>query len=336
MVKNTLEIGEKRVYESLELISRFGWFSSVELGKYFWSKSTKEIRNISLSQLLKKLVEANLIALRQLPGKNGKALVLLTAGVRYLSKMNISATSGKDIGSFDDFRNWNPPRNWEHDLLTQRYLMAHLIRGRKIMTELELRKSKVETKSLISRSTRYPDGLVFIEDQIIAIETENASKTGPKRNAMIENIVITSYGNAPSFNGHTPGHIVVLADERGHIDHKKNIINALKNVIDQDIQFYFALYSKNKIKNERVSVEYDELKKIVYELRYLQYDQDGEIKYELDYNQFRFSIELSKYKKINDWKVFNGGKLLESDSSAESFIKVKEDIAVAILNNSRR
>lgn len=336
MVKNTLEIGEKRVNESLELISRFGWFSSVELGKYFWGKSTKEIRNISLSQLLKKLVENNLVALRQLPGKNGKALVLLTAGVRYLTKMNISATNGKDIGSFDDFGNWNPPRNWQHDLLTQRYLMAHLILGRKFMTELELRKSKVETKSLISRSTRYPDGLIFVKDQIIAVETESASKTGPKRDAMVLNIVNTYHGNATSFNGHTPGHVVVLADEKSHIDHKKNIINALTNVIDEDIKFYFALYSKNKFKDERVSVKYDELKKIVYELRYLQYDQDGEIKYEFDYNQSKFYIELSKYKKINDWKVFDGDKLLQSDSSAESFLKVKEDIAVAILNNSRQ
>lgn len=336
MVKNTLEIGEKRVKESLEFINRFGWLSSVELGKYFWKESTKEIRNISLSQLLKKLVENKLVALRQLPGKNGKAIVLLTAGVRYLKNLNITASNGKDIGSFDDFGNWIPPRNWQHDLISQRFLMAHASIGNKFLTERELRQSKVESNSLISRSVRYPDGLLFLDDDfVLALETENAQKTGYKRNAMVDNIVKTFHGKADSFNGHSPDFVIVLAAENSKIDHKKNIINALKSVINDDVEFYFAT-SSNEFIRERIIVENDEIKRILHKLRHLQLGEEGDCELSVDHNRFDFKIELSKFKKIYTWSVFNSNNLLETESSAESFLKVKEDIAVAILNNSRK
>lgn len=335
MVKNTLEIGEQRVQESLVLINRFGWLSSVELGKFFWRKSTKAIRNVSLSQLIKKLEEKNLVALRQLPGKNGKALVLLTAGVRLLNNLNMTASSGKDIGNLDDFGNWIPPRNWAHDLLSQRYLLAHAVCGKEFMTERELRQSLIETNSLFSNSTRYPDGLLFLNDQVFALETENASKTGYKRNAMIDNIVKTYHGKAPSFNGHNPDYVVVLANENSRIDHKKNIINALKNIINDDVEFIFALNSKNEFKIERVLVENDEIKRILHKLRHLQIGEEGDCEMDIDHKRVQFKINLSKFKKIYHWSVLIEGKLLENDSSAEAFLKVKEDIAIAILNNSR-
>lgn len=344
MIKNTLEIGQQRILDSLILINRFGWISSVELGKFFWRESSKSIRNVSLCQILNKMETAKLIAIRKLPGKNGKALVLLTAGVRLLAKNQITARNGKDIGKFDEYGNWIAPRNWSHDLLTQRFLIEQIKNGKKVMTERELRQCKIEIDSLITIPIRYPDGIIFHKGNVISIETENSSKTGQKRDAMIKNLIRTHYGKSHSFNGHRPNYVIVIADEKSKIDHKKNIENALKNIIEDDIKFGFCKRKGGTFQGESVNVQQDEICRIIYKLRHLQIDEEGHGELEFEHKSVNFKIYLSKFKKIYTWRVFieNGEdigrekiwKMIEEDYSGESFIKIKDDIAPVILNNS--
>jgi hypothetical protein len=173
-------IGQQRDHEGLLLVHKFGWMRARELGRMLWPASARSA--VNASELVGKWKRAGWVLVRPLPDHMGHALVLSAAGAAHLRASGyVDAATGKDWGE-TRAGDWVAPTTWRHELLTLG-LLAHLhSAGWQVIPERQLRRE--------NRPGKFPDGLAVRGADVIWIEVENARKSGPHRNQMVEALTL--------------------------------------------------------------------------------------------------------------------------------------------------
>jgi len=232
-------IGQQRDHEGLLLVHNFGWMRARELGHMLWPASARSA--VNASELVGKWKRAGWVLIRPLPDHMGQALVLSAAGAAYLRACgHMDAVTGKDWGE-TRAGDWVAPTTWRHELLTLG-LLAHLhSEGWKVIPERQLRRENSPGK--------FPDGLAVRGDDVIWIEVENARKSGPNRNQMVQALVLASQGEGERLSGQVANrallaYAVDARDERGYrLDHRSRVIAALARRAPVDVPLMLAALS---------------------------------------------------------------------------------------------
>jgi len=229
-------IGQRRDHEGLLLIHKFGWVRARELGHMLWPASARSA--VNASELVAKWKRAGWVLVRPLPDHMGQALVLSAAGAAYLRTCgHMDAVTGKDWGETRS-GDWVAPRTWQHELMALG-LLAHLhTEGWQVIPERQLRRE--------NRPGKFPDGLAVRGDAVLWIEVENARKSGPNRNHMVQALVLASQGEAEQLSGHVANkallaYAVDALDERGYrLDHRHHVMAALARRAPVDVPLMLA------------------------------------------------------------------------------------------------
>lgn len=223
---------------SLRFIHLFGWLRIAELG--ILMKPHTETTLESGARLARSLADRRLVLVRQLPEGAGRALVLSSAGVRFLGQYGFHATSGKSIG-YTSGVSWRPPSTWKHDLLAHGVLCELFRQGYEVMPEAEIRRRATSSRKL-------PDGLVRSpgpRGQWHWLEVESARKSGPHMHRLAAVIAAVAQGTV-ELCGIRPTHSIVAyfkqaLDERMHqLNHQTRVSNAVALASFTDISVTFA------------------------------------------------------------------------------------------------
>jgi hypothetical protein len=152
----------------------------------------------------------------------------------------MDAVTGKDWGE-TRAGDWVAPTTWRHELLALG-LLAHLhTDGWQVIPERQLRRENSPGK--------FPDGLAVRGDDVIWIEVENARKSGPNRNQMVEALMLASQGEGERLSGQVANrallaYAVDARDERGYrLDHRSRVIAALARRAQVDVPLKLAALS---------------------------------------------------------------------------------------------
>ena len=192
------------------------------------------------SRLARSLIRRRLVLVRQLPEGAGRALVLISAGVRLLGQYGFHATSGKSIG-YTSGASWLPPSTWKHDLLAHGVLCELFKRDYEVMPEAEIRRRATSMRKL-------PDGLVRSpgpRGRWHWLEVESARKSGPHMHHLAAAIAAVARGEVELCDI-CPTHSIVAyfkhaLDERLHqLDHRTRVSNAIAMTSSTDISVTFA------------------------------------------------------------------------------------------------
>lgn len=229
-------IGQQRDHEGLLLVHKFGWMRATELGRMLWPASARPA--VNASELVGKWKRAGWVLVRPLPDHMGQALVLSAAGAAYLRTCgHMDAVTGKDWGETRT-GDWVAPTTWRHELLALG-LLAHLHSdGWQVIPERQLRRE--------NRPGKFPDGLAIRGDDVTWIEVENARKSGPNRNQMVEALILASQGEGERLSGQVANrallaYAVGARDERGYrLDHRHHVIAALARRAPVDVPLLLA------------------------------------------------------------------------------------------------
>jgi len=232
-------IGQRRDHEGLLLVHKFGWMRARELGRMLWPASARSA--VNASELVGKWKRAGWVLVRPLPDHMGQALVLSAAGAAYLRACgHMDAVTGKDWGE-TRAGDWVAPRTWQHELLTLGLLAQLHTEGWQVIPERQLRRE--------NRPGKFPDGLAVRGDAVLWIEVENARKSGPNRNHMVQALVLASQGEAEQLSGQVANrallaYAVGARDERGYrLDHRHHVIAALARRSQVDVPLMLAALS---------------------------------------------------------------------------------------------
>ena len=220
------------------------------------------------NRVVRRLREQGLVLSRQLPKAGGTAIVLSSAGARYLQRLNIPARPGDKWGRSSN-GTWTAPASWEHELIATLALLNAKSSGAEIKTELEIR---VENPG----RRKYPDGIAFQPgayrdgtpvEVVQWIEVEVADKSGAKMLSLARHLVQVARKQAPVLSGKLPNTPVVvyrgdMIDLAGKpIDHKHRISAAVSRHIGADLPVYFQrisfknnAYHVDEVTNELVKI----------------------------------------------------------------------------------
>lgn len=251
---------ELRTLNALHWISRFGWLRALELGTLLWptdgalpGKVIADAARLNTQRklahkLVVRLRHSKFILCRPLPGNAGEALVLSTAGARFLNRhLGIAARPGDKWGRTADGE-WAPPASWQHELIATLVLLDCRSRGFEIKTELEIRSENVGLR-------KYPDGLAIHSAEgpdgakaeiALWIEVESSSKSGAQMQALARCLGDVARGAASPICGKVATIPLVvfrsdMVDLSGKsIDHERRIRSALQRYIGADLDLYFA------------------------------------------------------------------------------------------------
>lgn len=146
---NSIEKRRQNDLAGLLFVHHFGWLRAIELGALLFPKNATSAE--AANRIVRSWEKRRLVIVRELPERAGKAVVLATAGVRFLSENGHKSSSGKDLGSIGP-EGWRPPASWRHDLIATGLLVALRKRGYSVIPEAALRR-------LPTDSTKLPDGL---------------------------------------------------------------------------------------------------------------------------------------------------------------------------------
>ena len=237
---------------ALQLIHEHKWLRPTELGILLFNRHTRKYA----SKLLTKLRKDRLIIERQLPERQGKALLLGKNGAALLRENGILAKSGKDWGTLTD-KEFRPSLTYKHDLLVAATAAA-LVDEYDIETERNL-----EAYLCGAIPTKVPDGLLVRWDDresYVWLEVESARKTGRQYtkkgyqpqaghfqkliNALIDAARGTTWGVVGRefrIKGACVAYDINAKNELGHkIDHRGRIERAIKAQIASDIEIMFV------------------------------------------------------------------------------------------------
>lgn len=265
---------------ALYWISRFGWLRSRELGGLMWPNTAsvsgemlpddakEDTQRWMANRVVRRLREHGLVLSRQLPKAAGTAIVLSSAGARYLQRLNIPARPGDKWGRSSN-GTWTAPASWEHELIATLALLNAMSNGADIKTELEVRAENPGKR-------KYPDGLAFQPgaysngtpvEVVQWIEVESADKSGAKMLSLARHLVQVARNQAPVLSGKLPNTPVVvyrgdMIDLAGRpIDHKLRITAAISRHIGADLPVYFQkisfknnAYHVDEVTNELVRI----------------------------------------------------------------------------------
>lgn len=236
---------------ALQLIHEHKWLRPTELGIFLFKTHTRKYA----SKLLTKLRKDHLVIERQLPERQGKALLLAKNGAQLLRENGVeSAKSGKDWGTLTD-KEFKPSLTYKHDLLVSA-TAASLCSDYAFTTERTLEEY---LKGVLP--PKIPDGLLKAEgDSYIWLEVESARKTGRQYtkkgyqpqaghfqkliNALIDAARGTTWGVVGRefrIKGACVAYDINAKNELGHkIDHRGRIERAIKAQIASDIEIMFV------------------------------------------------------------------------------------------------
>jgi hypothetical protein len=229
-------IGQRRDHEGLLLVYKFGWVRATELGHMLWPASARPA--VNASELVGKWKRAGWVLVRPLPDHMGQALVLSAAGAAHLRTSGcVDAVTGKEWGE-TRAGDWVAPTTWRHELLALGLLAQLHSAGWDVIPERQLRRE--------NRPGKFPDGLAVRGDDVIWIEVENARKSGPNRNHMVEALMLASQGEGERLSGQVAnqallGYAVGARDERGYrLDHRSRVMAALARRAPVDVRLMLA------------------------------------------------------------------------------------------------
>lgn len=229
-------VGRQRDHEGLLLVHNFGWMRAKELGRILWPASPRPA--VNASELVAKWKRSGWVLVRSLPEGMGQALVLSAAGAAHLRSLGCAdAVTGKDWGETLSGQ-WVAPRTWQHELLTLGLLAQLSAEGWQVIPERQLRRENSPRK--------FPDGLAMRGNAVLWIEVENARKSGPNRNLMIESLVLASQGQSEKLSGRVANHAMLAYaadahDERGfRLDHRTHVIAAIARRAPVDVSLLLA------------------------------------------------------------------------------------------------
>lgn len=229
MNHDVFEMRYRNDLAGLYWIYRFGWLRVQELGRLM----RPENRNghIQVAEYARSWLARGLVLKRTLPGNAGDALLLAEGGVRMLREAGLEGRvrSGKSVGSLVNGK-WTPPKTWRHDLRTAGLLALLQADGYEIWADLELRRQ--------ARVWKLPDGIVKRGSEISWVETEFSRKpisprSDSKLGMLAKALNAVSDGVIePVMGMRATGSLVVYSeqdrDDKGAIDHRKNITRAIQ------------------------------------------------------------------------------------------------------------
>lgn len=248
---NSINQRHQNDVDGLFYVKAFGWMRAPELGGLLWpdNKTSAEAAN----RVIRSWINRNLVIVRTLPERAGKAVVLSAEGARLLEEEGIIAKSGKDLGVLSGGI-WTPSASWKHDLIAVGTIVQFTKLGYGFSTEMDLRRRHPEAKKI-------PDGLLISpEESSIWLEVEHARKSGSHMRHMAQALEQASLGRAPKMDGQICKAAMVAycenTDERGYtIDHKARVLNALSKYILQDISIQFVRCSLKGFSVTRIEIQ---------------------------------------------------------------------------------
>ena len=221
---NSIEKRRHNDLAGLLFVHHFGWLRAIELGALLLPKNASSAE--AANRIVRSWEKRRLVIVRELPERAGKAVVLATAGVRFLSENGHKDSSGKDLGSTKNGE-WKPPASWRHDLIAAGVLVELRKRGYSVIPETSLRRNQ-------SDATKLPDGLAKAPgtEIWIWIEVEHARKTGRNLKDLGHAIALAAIGCIKPVAGISCSAAMVaysdVQDERGYaINHKSRVIKAV-------------------------------------------------------------------------------------------------------------
>jgi len=210
--------------DGLQLIHKFGWLRTHELGPLMWPNGRHSRHQAD--RLVRSWRDRGLIIERKLPHHAGRALVLALRGVRLLAEQGIVARTGKDFGETKG-QHWCPPITWRHDLFATQILVHLYLQGFDVYPEAQIRREAGHLQ-------KFPDGLAYrAGDQVIWLEVEHARKTGRSMSQLAQALCAVSEGTATPILGLKPTSCLVAfaatqRDERGYVlDHQSRLRRAI-------------------------------------------------------------------------------------------------------------
>lgn len=284
-MSRNVQAGLDQELQCLILIGRFGWLRLQEVSKFLWYHVNEKNAYQYTQNLIRKLIDKDLVFTHKLPQHAGTAVLLNEKGAKIvrdngfanvkrakLSKVHIDTSYLGDKYIIDC---WIPPPTWKHDLYAHG-LCAHMLNDGvlhsadtcpKFWTESELRKLGGESNRFLFSHldhVRFPDLMIESDYGILGIEIEKSRKFGHKnRLNMILNLLQNNKIDGcarHSFGGVEPKKIAfaIFPDEfeytksggRKKIDHEINIItSALSEMTRQNVDevelFFIYLEVKN-------------------------------------------------------------------------------------------
>lgn len=231
---------EQNDIDGLQLVHRFGWLRSLELGKLMWPHNSSSRHQAD--RLIRSWLERGLVISRELPLGSGRAVVLAAGGVRLLADFGIQSSSGKDIGQIVD-KKWQPPASWKHDLIATGVQAELTKAGYYTIPEYDIRRRA--GNSLI----KIPDGILINEEkeQVVWLEVEYARKTGKAMKELAEALVAVAHQESKTILGYKPTHALVAfaqesQDERGYkLNHQDRVRTAVAEAAKEDVQINWAI-----------------------------------------------------------------------------------------------
>ena len=253
---NNLERRRRNDAKALALINNFHWLRTSEFGALMWPGRSATLQRAS--RLLKSLEQRRLVVSRALPLRSGVAYVLSLGGVKALAELGIAAKPGTDIGKAslkkNDNKEWIPNIYWRHDLITASVIADFAKLGATYLTEFELRNATISIKKI-------PDALIYLDDEIIWLEVENARKSGQHMRELAD-ALIDSSSQKIIVNKQTVTSALVAYpnesfDEQNHsVNHYTRVRNAIAQSTNDNVEIEFAECSMSSLSVK--SIEYFE------------------------------------------------------------------------------
>lgn len=233
---NSIEKRRQNDLAGLLFVHYFGWLRAIELGALLFPKNATSAE--AANRIIRGWDQRRLVIVRELPDRAGKAIVLATAGVRFLSENGHKSSSGKDLGS-TAAGVWKPPASWRHDLIAAGVLGELRKQGYGVVPETELRRRSNDCPKL-------PDGLLKgLDGQWIWLEVEHARKTGRHLQDLGKAIALAATGEIKSIAGCNATAALVAyvenEDEREYaIDHRSRVLKAISEYAPKPLKVALA------------------------------------------------------------------------------------------------
>lgn len=233
---NSIEKRRQNDLAGLLFVHHFGWLRAIELGALLFPKNATSAE--AANRIIRGWEKRRLVIVRELPDRAGKAVVLATAGVRFLQENGHQASSGKDLGSTSGGE-WKPPASWRHDLIAAGVLAELRKMGYGVIPEAELRRKASDCPKLPDGVLRSPDGAW------IWLEVEHARKTGRSLRDLGKALALASAGEIKAIAGVSCTAALVAycvtTDERGYqINHKERVLKAISEHAQKPLEVLIA------------------------------------------------------------------------------------------------
>ncbi|MDP3087052.1 MAG: hypothetical protein Q8M99_02500 [Methylotenera sp.] len=295
-MSRNVQIGLDQELKCLILVGRFGWLRLQEIALFLWFDKDRAHSYQYAQNLVKKLIDKDLVFIQKLPCHAGTAVVLKEKGAKIVREngfpkvkraiLKIHSIMPMD-GDDYDLETWIPPACWKHDLYSHGLCVLFAndenIHSRgynpKFWTEVELRRLGGSSNRKLFNfldEVRYPDLIVEGEIETLGFEIEKSRKNGElNTNNMILNLIQTNKINGVamhSFGGVQPDKIafainpdeceITKSGKRKKINHELNVISAaLAKMSQLGVNKIELIIFRMHIKNYGV-VDYDVVRNV--------------------------------------------------------------------------